>query len=116
MIVAGSISGVTNSGYTAATTVGAGVLDVSGSIGGSDVTVQNGAFLTGGGVTSDVTAQSGGTVAPGSGGAGLLSTGDFSLNSGAHLAIELGGTTAGTQYDRVQVTEASRSPATFRVH
>ncbi|HZJ17008.1 MAG TPA: autotransporter-associated beta strand repeat-containing protein, partial [Chthoniobacteraceae bacterium] len=98
------ISGLANIDYTALTTVRAGSLVISGSISGSDVDVQDGATLGGTGTTDDVTAESGGTVAPGITGAGLLSTGNFDLNSGAHLAIELGGTGAGSQYDRVQVT------------
>ena len=98
------ISSLANSGYTALTTVRAGSLEISGSISGSDVDVQDGATLAGTGTTDGVTAESGGTIAPGITGAGLLSTGDFDLNSGAHLAIELGGTAAGTQYHRVQVT------------
>jgi hypothetical protein len=80
------------------------LLEISGSISGSDVHVQNGGTLAGTGTTNGVTAESGSIIAPGITGAGLLSTGDFDLNSGAHLAIEIGGTTAGTQYDRVQVT------------
>jgi hypothetical protein len=43
-------------------------------------------------------------VAPGNGGAGILSTGNFNENAGATLSIKLGGTTAGGQYDRVNGT------------
>lgn len=56
-----------------------------------------------------VNAVSGGTVRPGSStGAGLLKTSSFTLASGAHLSLELGGTTgtgtSGTLYSELKVT------------
>ncbi len=50
--------------YTGATTVMAGTLAVTGSIGNSDVTVSGGVF-GGSGTAKSLTVQSGGTVAPG---------------------------------------------------
>ena len=81
-----------NSGFTGQTQITAGTLAASGSISGGTVTV-----------------FTGGTLLPGSStGSGLLSTGVFSLQSGAHLSLELGGTantgTAATQYSELSVT------------
>ena len=49
-----------------------------------------------------ISAASGGTVAPGDS-PGTLSTSSFALATGAILQEEIGGTTAGTQYDQVAV-------------
>jgi hypothetical protein len=88
--------------YTGATTVDAGTLLVEGSI-TSDVTVNSGGTLGGSGSAGAVTVDSGGVVAPGSS-PGVLNTGDFSLNAGATLTTQIGGTTVGTQYDQINVT------------
>ena len=98
------ITGHANAGYTATTTVVGGSLDVGGDIGGSAITVGDSGTLEGVGITGSVTVLSGGTVEPGSSGAGILHTRDFSLGSGARLALEIGGTTFGTQYDQLSVT------------
>jgi MYXO-CTERM domain-containing protein len=58
-----SITGTGN--LSGNTTVTAGTLQVNGSIASSDVTVQDGALLTGGGTIGDMVLQSGGTVNPG---------------------------------------------------
>ena len=44
----------------------------------------------------------GGTLAPGHS-PGVLTSGDFSLLSGAHLSLEIGGLTVGTEHDGVMV-------------
>ncbi len=111
--------------YTGATNVLGGTLVVSGSINGSAaVSVFDGAILaSGNNVTSamgPVIVSSdhagGGTLAPGNTGGSLTSSigklnvsGTMALGvagtvGGAHLAIELGGTTAGTSYDQVSTT------------
>lgn len=89
--------------YSGATTVMGGVLQVNGSIANSAATVDSGATIVGAGIFGAVTIQSGGDVQPGTtSGAGLMNTKNFSLASGAKLALELGGTTgtgtSGTQY------------------
>jgi len=68
-----------------------------------DVTVASGGVLMGTGRACTITVQAGGTIAPGrSPGPGCLSSGNLSL-SGTYSA-EIGGTTACTQYDQLQVT------------
>jgi autotransporter-associated beta strand protein len=92
--------------YTGATTVNAGRLDVTGSI-VSATTVNSGATLGGtGSINNSVTVNAGGTLAPGVS-AGVLSTGNLTFAATSTLAVELNGTTAGTQYDQVQVTGAA---------
>jgi autotransporter-associated beta strand protein len=85
--------------YTGGTTVSGGILQVDGKIGSA--VVKNGATLAGKGVVGAVTVETGGTLAPGAS-AGRLSTGNLVLKG--EFALELGGTTPGTQYDQVKVT------------
>ena len=116
----------TNS-YTGATTVTAGTLvlsgggvigngavavnggqfTVNGAVGNGGVTVANGATLGGNGtIAGSVSIASGGTLAPGNS-PGIISTGNFSLASGANLSMEINGTSApvaGSNYDQVHVT------------
>ena len=105
--------------YTGATIVKAGTLIVSGSLSGSSaVTVGDSAnlgtsaILAGSGVVGNVTAgaassNTGAVIDPGNsaGVAGILSTGSLTVQNGAHLAMQIGGTTAGgevsTGYDQV---------------
>jgi uncharacterized repeat protein (TIGR01451 family) len=92
----------TNS-YGGATTVNGGTLIVNGSI-VTPVTVNSGGTLGGAGTISNtVTVNSGGTLSPGSSTA-ILNTGSVSLTAGSTLTIEINGTTAGAQYDQVNVT------------
>ena len=68
--------------------------------------VSNGGTFKGTGtVSGPVAVASGGTVAPGNS-AGALSTGNVSFTSGSNFNVEIGGTTAGTQYDQLNVTGA----------
>jgi hypothetical protein len=70
------------------------------------IVVQNNGTLRGSGaVTGNVTAQSGGTVAPGTPATtgDLTVTGNLALQSGSMLNVKLNGTTAGTQHDRLTV-------------
>jgi len=88
--------------------VDAGTVLVSGSLTGL-TRVNSGGTLSGTGTTGTVSAVSGGTVRPGSAtGSGLLNTKGFTLSSGAHLSLELGGTTgtgtSGTLYSELKVT------------
>jgi Ca2+-binding RTX toxin-like protein len=89
--------------YSGGTTVAGGILNVTGSIANSAVTVEDGGTLGGTGTTGAVTVQSGGVIAPGAS-AGMLSTGSLSLDSGATFALQIGGTNAGTEYDQIDVT------------
>lgn len=89
--------------YTGATTVNAGTLSVTGSI-TSAVTVNSGGTIGGTGpVNASVTVNNGGTLAPGTS-AGILNTNTLTLNSGSTFAVEINGTTAGTDYDQTNVT------------
>jgi hypothetical protein len=68
-----------------------------------NTTVQSGGILEGSGTVGVLTIGSGGTVAPGHS-PGCLNSGNFTLN-GAYQA-EIGGTTACTGYDQINVTGA----------
>ena len=94
-----TLSGISTN--TGTTTVDEGTLIVTGSLSGSAVTV-NGGTLAGDGPIGTVTLNAGGTVAPGASPA-TLATGSVTLNGGT-LALELNGTTAGTNYDQLSVT------------
>jgi autotransporter-associated beta strand protein len=94
--------------YTGTTTISGGTLLVNGSVAGP-VSVKSGGTLGGSGTTGAVTASSGGTVFPGNGTGqtAILNTGQLLLNSGAALTVALNDTTAGTQYDQVNVTSGT---------
>ncbi|MCU9950564.1 DUF4347 domain-containing protein, partial [Pseudomonas sp. PDM13] len=97
--------------YSGATSVTAGSLIVDGALSAtSGVFVSSGATLGGSGSifasssTNTVTVQNGGTLSPGNGGAGALTVnGNLLMNSGSTLALDINGTSAGTQYDQVIV-------------
>ena len=93
--------------YSGTTTVSAGTLLVNGSQASSAVSL-NGGRLGGTGTVGAISATaSGGTVAPGQSGPGILSSGNVNLSSGSPaFAIELNGTTAGSGYDQLNVTGA----------
>ena len=98
--------------YTGVTTVDAGTLaanNTSGSATGTGaVNVRSGGTLAGNGTISGaVTVENGGTLAPGELAVSRLTLGsNLTLNSGATLAITLGGTTAATGYDQVKLMGA----------
>nr|WP_232793413.1 autotransporter domain-containing protein [Caulobacter hibisci] len=79
-----------SSAFTGATTVGAGILSVNGSLAGSTVTVASGATLGGTGTVGDTTILSGGHLAAGNSVGSLSIAGDLTLASGSSLDIELG--------------------------
>jgi autotransporter-associated beta strand protein len=109
--------------YAGNTNVSGGKLLVTGSISGN-ATIASAAVLGSGNnqtssvgaVTAASDANGGGTLAPGdTGGNGLTSVGKLNVNGAlslgtngtagsAHLAIELGGHTAGSQYDQIAAT------------
>lgn len=105
----GTLTLAANNSCRGATTASSGTLVVTGSISGSTATVQNSAMLAGSGALGAVSVQSGGTLQPGAPAApGLLSSGNFSLLSGGHLSLELGGVTGtgtpSTLYSELNVT------------
>ena len=60
--------------------------------------------MTGSGILTANVLNSGGTVSPGSSPGTLLVDGGYTQNAGGTLAIEIGGTTAGTDSDKLLVT------------
>ena len=90
--------------YTGNTVVSAGTLLVDGTLSQSAVTVADTATLGGSGtIAQAVMVAGGGTIAPGNS-AGILSTGNLSLASGAAVSMQLNGAAAGSGYDQLNVT------------
>ncbi|WP_193747550.1 Ig-like domain-containing protein [Cellvibrio sp. OA-2007] len=94
------------SSYTGATQVSAGSLIVNGAIAtSSGVTVASAATLGGTGTLPNVAVANGGNLSPGDAGVGILSIANgLTINSGGNLLLDIAGTTAGTQYDQLNVT------------
>lgn len=122
--ISGPIGGYLNNGNARLTKVGTGTLTLSGANtyygltkvdGGILVMngttpgaaeVNSGATLQGTGtIGGTVTVNSGGTLAPGAS-PGKLTVGGLNLTPGSTMAMEVGGATAGTQYDQVASTGA----------
>ncbi|QDT79612.1 Cadherin domain protein [Gimesia maris] len=92
------------SSYTGSTSVINGALIIDGSLTTAEVTVDANAVLGGSGViNADVTVHSDGSFLPGSS-PGFISTEYLTLEAGSALDVEINGTTAGSEYDQVQVT------------
>ena len=108
-----TLSGINT--YTGATSVTAGTLSVTGSISGSAVTVSGTGTLNGTGTVGALNLNGGGTLAPGLS-PGILNAGNTTFNGGT-AAFEIGGTTAGTGYDQLNVagtvTFAANTPFTI---
>ena len=91
-----------NNTYTGTTTVTSGTLLINGSTAsGSAFSVSGGTLGGSGTIGGAVTVNSGGTLAPGNS-PGILSTGNLSLSG--IFAVDVNGTTVGTNYDQVNVT------------
>ena len=75
---------------------------VNGSLLDTAVTVNGGGTLGGDGTVPATTVQSGGVLSPGDS-PGTLTAGSLSLATGSTFNEELGGTTAGTQYDQTVI-------------
>ena len=88
--------------YVGSTTVDSGKLVVNGHLLDSAVTVNGGGTLGGDGKVPATTVQSGGVLSPGDS-PGTLTAGSLSLATGSTFNEELGGTTAGTQYDQTVI-------------
>ncbi|MGQ3050358.1 MAG: DUF4347 domain-containing protein [Roseateles sp.] len=94
--------------FSGATNVAAGTLLVNGALAStSAVTVASGATLGGSGsISGNTTVNNGGTLAPGNSPGTLTVNGNLTMAAGSTLAVEINGTTAGTQYDQVVVNGA----------
>ena len=88
--------------YFGSTTVNSGKLVVNGHLLDTAVTVNGGGTLGGDGKVPATTVQSGGVLSPGDS-PGTLTVGSLSLATGSTFNEELGGTTAGTQYDQTVI-------------
>ncbi|SNY49496.1 autotransporter-associated beta strand repeat-containing protein [Arsukibacterium tuosuense] len=93
------------SSFSGATQVSAGTLLLTGDIASSSgITIASGATLTGTGTAPAVSVADDGNLSPGNAGPGLLTVnGNLLLNSGANLLLDITGTTAVMQYDRLNV-------------
>ncbi|MGA0038532.1 MAG: beta strand repeat-containing protein, partial [Pirellulales bacterium] len=89
-----------------ATTVSDGTLRVNGSIASSDVTVQSGATIAGSGTVGSVTIASGGTLAPGNSPGNLTVNGDSVWSPGGNYNWQMYNVdgTAGTDWDLTTIT------------
>jgi autotransporter-associated beta strand protein len=95
-----SLDGATS--YTGPTSVSNGTLRVNGAYsGGGLITVHNGGTLQGNGSVAGITVESGGTLAPGASPGTLSAGGAVTLELASTLAVEINGTTAGTDYDQL---------------
>jgi hypothetical protein len=90
--------------------------NVSGSATGPGaVTVRNGGTLGGTGmVTGAVTVEDGATVAPGVS-PGILTVGSVTFSNSAVFAVELGGTTPGSDHDQLVVTNTATLDGTLNL-
>jgi len=103
-----------NPGYTGAVTITNGALfveDAAGLTNASSVTV-NGGLLKGNGGLSSAIIQSGGTVAPGDSPGCLTAT---NMTISGTYAAEIGGATACTGYDQLQVSGSTTISGTLQI-
>ncbi|MDQ1557736.1 MAG: hypothetical protein QOD32_796, partial [Pyrinomonadaceae bacterium] len=98
-----SKSGTLAFGQTFTQTAGATRLDGGNLQAATLLDIQGGTLTGAGTITGNV--QNAGTLAPGLASAGVINiTGNYTQTAAATLAIEIGGTTAATQYDQLSVT------------
>lgn len=105
--------------YSGGTTVSAGTLLVNNTAGSGtgtgSVTVNSGTLGGTGSISGSVIVNSGGRVAPGAS-AGILDIGGgVTFNAGSFFDVELGGLTAGTQYDVLDVAGTATLGGTLNV-
>ncbi|AQT59134.1 hypothetical protein B0D95_02815 [Cellvibrio sp. PSBB023] len=104
---AGSLRLAGAGSFTGATNVSGGTLVVNDALSSTSlVTVASGATLTGSGSVTNLLVNSGGTLSPGNSPGIFTVNGNLQMNSGSTLAVEINGTTAGTQYDQISVNGA----------
>ncbi|WP_270090706.1 autotransporter-associated beta strand repeat-containing protein [Sphingobacterium sp. SYP-B4668] len=90
--------------YGGATQVLAGTLAVNGALSATNIVeIASGATLIGSGSVTNLNVNNGGTLSPGNSAGTFTVDGNLLMNSGSTLAIEINGTTAGTDYDQVVV-------------
>lgn len=92
----------------------AGQLNVNGDLEQGQVNIQGGS-LTGSGTIDANVVNSGGTVAPGSSPGTLFIDGDFTQTLAGTLNTEIGGTTAGSEYDVLSITGTAFLGGTLNV-
>ena len=106
---AGTLTLSTNSSYTGATTVSAGLLAYNGTNTSTAVTINSGGALGGSGSVGAVTVNNGARIAPGNAGVGTLSVSSLTLEGGGGYNWELSNVTgtAGTNWDLINVGSTS---------
>lgn len=94
-----------NPGFTGTTLVSNGVLNVSGSISGSAVTVDGATsvLMGSGGTVGATTLTNGATISPGASPGILTVAGNFTMNSGTNFLGEINTGAVGTGYDQLVV-------------
>ena len=102
--------------YTGPTTVVGGTLLVNNTHSGTgNFTVKTGATLGGNGtIAAPVVVEAGGALSPGTS-AGILTVASLNLLKDSVFDIEIGGATAGTQFDRLNSTGVAMLKGTLRV-
>jgi len=100
---AGTLTLSASNTATGTTTVSAGTLSVTGSTAGATTTASGGTLGGTGTLGGMVTVQNGGILSPGVSPGTLTVNGDLTMAAGSALAVEINGTTAGTQYDQIIV-------------
>ena len=89
--------------FTGQTHVQGGTLIVNTVFGSTTVTVESGATLGGSGNVENLIALDGATIVPGNSPGVLTVNGNFTLNAGARLEMQIAGTAARTEYDALDV-------------
>ncbi len=99
---AGTLTLSNSDTYSGPTILSAGELLVNGTVLNSAITVNSGGTLGGDGSVPATTLQSGAVFSPGDS-TGTLTAGSLSLAMGATFMEQLGGTSAGSQYDQTVI-------------
>lgn len=99
--------------FTGPTIVSNGTFVLEGQLDAGGITVASAGTLAGTGTVASLV-TSDGTVAPGTS-AGSLTAIDYNQNAGGTLTLEIGGTTAGFQYDQFIVANAATLSGTVTV-
>jgi fibronectin-binding autotransporter adhesin len=102
---AGTVTLTGTSSYTGPTAINAGQLLVNGQLGNTAVTVNAGGLLGGSGSILGAVTIAGGTLSPGNS-PGQLSVASLVLGAPGTVLMEIAGTTAGTQYDQISLTNS----------
>lgn len=102
---AGTVTLTGTSSYTGPTAINAGKLLVNGQLGNTAVNVNAGGLLGGSGLILGAVTIAGGTLSPGNS-PGQLSVASLVLGAPGTVLMEIAGTTAGTQYDQISLTNS----------